>query len=135
MPSRCVFVVVNLTMPLYDLMDSAYDMQEIWDESRAHKRTFIVSDKRSLGHVPIIDPNPLRGGKAAAEALAKRRVGFKLAEDIRYNERSGGERVNGAFKDSYGGRFVRVRGHAKVLCHFMFGILTLTAEQIMRLIA
>jgi hypothetical protein len=110
---------------LYDLMDSAYDMQEIWDKSRA------------LGHVPIIDPNPRRGGKAAAEAeaLAKRRVGFKLAEDIRYNERSGGERVNGALKDSYGGRFVRVRGHAKVLCHLMFGILALTAEQIMRLIA
>jgi hypothetical protein len=110
---------------LYDLMDSAYDMQEIWDKSRA------------LGHVPIIDPNPRRGGKAAAEAeaLAKRRVGFKFAEDVRYNERSGGERVNGALKDSYGGRFVRVRGHAKVLCHLMFGILTLTAEQIMRLIA
>jgi hypothetical protein len=110
---------------LYDLMDSAYDMQELWDKSRA------------LGHVPIIDPNPRRGGKAAAEAeaLAKRRVGFKFAEDVRYNERSGGERVNGALKDSYGGRFVRVRGHAKVLCHLMFGILTLTAEQIMRLIA
>lgn len=110
---------------LYDLMDSAYDMQEIWDKSRA------------LGHVPIIDPNPRRGGKAAAEAeaLAKRRVGFKFAEDIRYNERSGGERVNGALKDSYGGRFVRVHGHAKVLCHLMFGILALTAEQIMRLIA
>lgn len=110
---------------LYDLMDSAYDMQEIWDKSRA------------LGHVPIIDPNPRRGGKAAAEAeaLAKRRVGFKPAEDVRYNERSGAERVNGALKDSYGGRSVRVRGHAKVLCHLMFGILTLTAEQILRLIA
>ena len=118
-------------------MDSAYDAQEIWDKSRAHKRTFIVSDKRSLGHVPIIDPNPRRGGKAAAEAeaLAKRRVGFKPAEDVRYNERSGAERVNGALKDGYGGRFVRARGHAKVLCHLMFGILTLTVEQLMRLIA
>jgi hypothetical protein len=110
---------------LYDLMDSAYDAPEIWNKSRA------------LGHVPIIDPNPRRGGKATAEAeaLAKRRVGFKTAHDIRYNERSGAERVNSALKDSYGGRTVRVRGHAKVLCHLMFGILTLTAEQIMRLIA
>jgi hypothetical protein len=110
---------------LYDLMDSAYDVPEIWDKSR------------TLGHVPIIDPHPRRGGKAAAEAeaLAKRRVGFKTAEDIRYNERSGAERVNSALKDSYGGRSVRVRGHAKVLCHLMFGILTLTVEQVMRLIA
>ncbi len=109
---------------LYDLMDSAYDAPEIWDKSRA------------LGHVPIIDPNPRRGGKAAAEAeaLAKRCAGCKPAEDVRYNERSCAERVNGALKDSYGGRFVRVRGHAKVLCHLMFGILTLTVEQLMRLI-
>jgi hypothetical protein len=110
---------------LYDLMDSAYDAPEIWDKSR------------SLGHVPIIDPNPGRGGKAEAEAeaLAKQRVGYKTAEDIRYNERSGAERVNSALKDNYGGRSVRVRGHTKVLCHLMFGILTLTVEQVMRLIA
>jgi hypothetical protein len=37
----------------YDLMDSAYDAPEIHAASRA------------LGHVPIIDPNPRRGGKAA----------------------------------------------------------------------
>jgi hypothetical protein len=110
---------------LYDLMDSAYDAPEIWDKSRA------------LGHVPIIDPNPRRGGKAAAEAeaLARRCAGYETAEDVRYNERSGAERVNSALKDSYGGRSVRVRGHAKVLCHLMFGILTLAAEQLMRLIA
>ena len=110
---------------LYDLMDSAYDMPEIWNKSRA------------LGHVPIIDRNPRRGGKTAteAESLAKRRIHFKTAQDIRYNERSSAERVNSALKDSYGGRSVRVRGHAKVLCHLMFGILTLTVEQIMRLIA
>jgi len=109
---------------LYDLMDSAYDAPEIWNKSRA------------LGHVPIIDPNPRRGGKVATEAevLAKRCICFKTSEDIRYNERSGAERVNSALKDSYGGRSVRVRGHAKVLCHLMFGILTMTVEQIMRLI-
>jgi hypothetical protein len=110
---------------LYDLMDSAYDVPEIRDKSRA------------LGHVPIIDANPRRGGKAkaGAEALAKQRVGYELAEEIRYNERSAAERVNGAIKDSYGGRMVRVRGHAKVFCHLMFGVLALTAEQLMRLVA
>ncbi|MGB9163942.1 MAG: IS5/IS1182 family transposase, partial [Rhodomicrobium sp.] len=40
-----------------------------------------------------------------------------------------------ALKDSYGGRTVRVRSHAKVFCHLMFGILALTIEQLMRLVA
>jgi hypothetical protein len=44
------------------------------------------------------------------------------------------ERVNSGLKDSHGGRFVRVRGHAKVYCHLMFGILALTVEQLMRLV-
>ena len=30
-----------------------------------------------------------------------------------------------------GGRVIRVRGHAKVMCHLMFGILALTRNQIM----
>ena len=109
---------------LYDLMDSAYDAPEIAQNSRA------------LGHVPIIDPNPRRGGKADAEAEARamRYVGHALAEDIRFKERSAAERVNSALKDSYGGRFVRVRGHDKVLCHLMFGILALAVEQLMRLV-
>ena len=109
---------------LYDLMDSAYDAPEIAQKSRA------------LGHVPIIDPNPRRSGKADAEAEARamRNVGHALAEDIRFKERSAAERVNSALKDNYGGRFVRVRGHDKVLCHLMFGIVALAAEQLMRLV-
>jgi hypothetical protein len=110
---------------LYDLMDSAYDAPEIWDKSRA------------LGHVPIIDANPRRGGKAAAraEARAKRRAGYELAEDVRYNQRSSGERVNGNLKDNCGGNHVRVRGAPKVFCHLMFGILVVTVQQMMRLVA
>jgi hypothetical protein len=34
-------------------------------------------------------------------------------------------------KDEFGGRFVRVCGHTKVICHLMFGILALTANQMM----
>ena len=63
-----------------------------------------------------------------------RLVGHPLAEDIRFRERSAAERVNGALKDSYGGRFIRVRGNEKVLCHLMFGIMALAIEQIMRLV-
>jgi DDE family transposase/transposase-like protein DUF772 len=109
---------------LYDLMDSAYDAPEIRARSNA------------LGHVPIIDVNPRRGGKVAHEdeARAKRCANYRLAEDLRYNERSAAERVNSSLKDSYGGRSVRVRGHDKVFCHLMFGILALTVEQLMRLV-
>src|SRR5271156_3393081 len=38
------------------------------------------------------------------------------------------ERVNGSLKDDFGGRYVRVRGHAKVFCHLMFGVLALTID-------
>jgi hypothetical protein len=111
---------------LYDLMDSAYDAPEIEAKSRA------------LGHVPIIDRHPrsVPGGKEAiaAEARARRKAGYALAEDLRYNERSAAERVNGRIKDDFGARHVRVRGHAKVFCHLMFGILALTINQLMRLV-
>ena len=109
---------------LYDLMDSAYDAPEIRDKSRA------------FGHVPIVDCNPRRGGKAQAEAeaRAKRCAGYQLAEDVRYNQRSSAERVNGNLKDNSGGNHVRVRGAPKVFCHLMFGILVVTVEQIMRLV-
>ena len=55
--------------------------------------------------------------------------------DERYNERSNIKRINGGLKDNCGGRHVRVRGHAKVHCHLMFGILVLTVDPLMRLLA
>jgi len=111
---------------LYDLMDSAYDVPQIHEISR------------QLGHVPLIDINPRRNKalKEELEAEKKRchQVGHQTAETIRYNERSTVERVNARLKDEFGGRIVRVRGHAKVMCHLMFGILALTANQMMILV-
>lgn len=111
---------------LYDLMDSAYDAPEI----KAHSR--------ALGHVPIIDTNPRRNAalKEERQAEARRRDVIRLpsAEDVRYHQRSAAERVNARLKDEFGGRSVRVRGHAKVACHLMFGVLALTVNQLMRLI-
>jgi hypothetical protein len=43
------------------------------------------------------------------------------------------ERVNSRLKDEFGAAMVRVRGNAKVMCHLMFGIVALTADQILRL--
>ena len=50
------------------------------------------------------------------------------------HERTTVERVYGRLKEEFGGRHVRVRGHAKVLCHLMFGILALAVSQLMRLL-
>ena len=69
-----------------------------------------------------------------AETRRQRYAGYRLAEDLRYNERSGAERVNGRLKDDFGGRHVRVRGHTKISCHLMFGVLALTCDQLLRLI-
>lgn len=110
---------------LYDLMDAAYDDAAIKQHSR------------SLNHVPIIDVNPRATPglkqELADEAKRQRPVGHCMAEDVRYRERSTAERVNGGLKDHHGGRTVQVRGPAKVMCHLMFGILTLTALQLVRL--
>src|SRR3954467_10954626 len=68
------------------------------------------------------------------EAKRQRLVGHRLAEDIRYGEPSTAQRVNGGLKDNHGGRTVRVRGGAKVMCHLMFGVLSFTALQLLRLV-
>lgn len=110
---------------LYDLMDAAYDADAIKNHSQ------------SLGHVPIIAPNPR--GKGRKEELEQeerrlRSVGHQMAEDIRFNERSTVERVNGRLKDEFGGRTVRVRGNEKVTCHLMFGLLALTIDQLLHFV-
>ncbi len=51
----------------------------------------------------------------------------------RDRERSNVERVLGRLKDEFGARNLRVRGHQKVTCHLMFGMLALTLGQLMRL--
>ena len=111
---------------LYDLMDSAYDAEAI------------DLHLRSLGRVAIIDPHPHGCAEHKAELQAEQRrrrlLAFSTAEDLRYRERTTVERVNARLKDEFGGRTVRVRGHLKVMCHLMFGILALTADQILRLI-
>lgn len=97
---------------LYDLMDSAYDAPEIHE----------ISSR--LGHVAIIDHNKRRGEKKE----------MSPAEAIRYNERSSAERVNSNLKDNYGGNNIRVRGHAKVMAHLMFGIIALTSKQLFNML-
>jgi hypothetical protein len=89
---------------LYQLMDAAYDAQGIHEYAR------------SFGQVPIIEPVK-RGNWVPLDEAQRRRFG----------ERTANERVNGRLKDHFGGRTIRVRGAAKVMCHLMFGILAITA--------
>ncbi len=96
---------------LYDLMDAAYCSASLREHSR------------SLGHVPLIDHNPRRGEK----------IEFAPAEAIRYNERTAAERSNGRLKDEFGGNTLMVKGATKVMSHLMFGVLALSADQLMRL--
>jgi hypothetical protein len=99
---------------LYDLMDAAYDSEDI----RQHSQ--------SLGHVSIIDRNK-----------RNRREGpdpFDPAKTLRYNERTTAERGMGRLKDDFGARMVRVRGAVKVMADLMFAILALTADRLLQLL-
>ena len=109
----------------YELMDSAYEAHHIEEASRG------------LGHVPIVDPKAPGGPKSQAKdipmAKPKRELGW--AEQDRYKERTMVERVNARLKDEFGGRNVRVRGAAKIMAHLMFGVVALTADQLMKLVS
>lgn len=110
---------------LYDLMDAAYDHPEIKKHSIA------------LGHVPLIDPCPHSNAQKVekeAEKERKKLLNFQTAEDKRYAERLPKERFNAAYKDFNGGRNIFYRGHSKVSCHVMFGVLTFAAATIINLI-
>jgi hypothetical protein len=96
---------------LYDVMDAAYCSLDLHEHCR------------HLNHVPLIDHNP-RGGEKEV---------FEPADAIRYNERTVSERSNGRLKDEFGGNHVRVQGGTKVMSHVMFGVLALSADQLMRL--
>jgi hypothetical protein len=95
---------------LYTLMDAAYDAP------------IIRNDVEKKGKVAIIDSNPRRGEK----------IEFTPPEKERYKVRSTAERANARIKDDFGGRYVRVKGASKVMCHLMFGVIALTAEQLVR---
>jgi hypothetical protein len=98
---------------LYDLMDAAYDCRIIREHSL------------SLGHQPIIDYN----------GRGQQKREFAPHEKERFKERTTVERVYGRLKDEFGARMIRVRGAPKVMASLMFGILALTADEIIRLVS
>lgn len=97
---------------LYDLMDAAYDAVRIDEASR------------QLGHVPIIDRN----------SRGKEPVPMAPHEAERYKGRNVAERANSRLKEDFGADNVMVKGHSKVTQHLMLGVITLFADQLMRLL-
>ncbi len=65
---------------------------------------------------------------------AQRVTSLYAHEAQRYKERTVAERMNARLKDEFGTSRIYVRTHSKVMCHLMFGILALCADQIMRLL-
>lgn len=109
----------------YDLMDSIYDVKGVLEHSK------------SLGHVPIVDKKPANAEQKKIKQIEEKRrrlLNWQPAEDLRYKERRKSERFNALFKDYYGGRLVRYRGHLKASCHLMFGVLTVAASLLLNLI-
>ena len=110
---------------LYELMDSAYDADEI----HAHSR--------QLNHEPIIAPHPRRGTKKSSQVpkVYPDTPSPELcwAKQERFKIRTMSERVNARLKDEFGASQIRVRGAAKVMAHLMFGVLALTVDQWLRL--
>jgi hypothetical protein len=105
----------------YELMDAAYDAQEILEHARA------------LGHVPIVDPAPRGRHPQSGTWSGQPSRPWSWAEQDRYRERTMVERVNARLKEEFGARSIRVRGAAKVMAHLMFGVLALTVDQLLRL--
>jgi hypothetical protein len=108
---------------LYDVMDTAYHATEILEHSR------------QLGHVPIIRA-PKRPQKEVPFSGRQKWEARELswAEADRFRERTMVERVYARLKDEFGGREIRVRGAKKIMAHLMFGVLALTADQILKLV-
>jgi hypothetical protein len=96
----------------YELMDAAYCSTVIREEIQA------------AGRVPLIEHNPRKGERRE----------FAPHEAQRYKTRSSAERCNARLKDEFGARHVQVRGHAKVMCHLMLGVVALCADQFTRLL-
>ena len=110
---------------LYELMDAAYDANEI------------LAHSRELQHVPIVAPSGRRGTRKPSQCPKAFAVTptpqLSPAQEERYKTRTMIERVNARLKDEFGARQIRVRGAAKVMAHLMFGVLALTVDQWLRL--
>jgi hypothetical protein len=112
-------VAIPLACMTADRVTSLYDLMD-----RGYESAHIDAYSRRLGHVPIIDRQ--KRGDSEAPTLAPH-------EQVRFRERTAVERTYARLKDEFGWRYVRVRGHAKVMAHLMFGVIALTVDQLLKI--
>lgn len=108
---------------LYELMDSAYDVNAIKD--------YIKSKNR----VPLVKPHKRKGKrKELIESNEKtlRAINWQPAEGVRLKHRFSNERLFARLSDSFLGKYIWVRKHKKVFCHVMLGVLSLLASEIIK---
>ena len=126
-PISCVLTSAALhdsqvAVPLAEL--TAQRVTNLYDRmDRGYESDLIGAHSRRLDHVPIID----------AQTRGEHSVPMAPHQALRFRERTTVERVYSRLKQHFGGATVRVRGWTKVMAHLMFGILALTADQILRL--
>jgi hypothetical protein len=102
---------------LYDRNKEVYDLLR-YDAARINEIS------RQFNHVPIIDKN----------ARGKEIIPMAPHEAERYKRRSAAERANSRLKEDFGADNAMVRGATKVTMHLMFGVITLFADQLIRLL-
>jgi hypothetical protein len=108
---------------LYELMDSAYDVNAIKD--------YISGE----GRVPLVKPHKRKGKRKEtieANETAYRILNWQPVEETRLKHRFSGERIFARLYDSFLCGMIWVRGHAKVFCHVMLGILALFCSELNR---
>lgn len=113
------------TKVLYELMDSAYDVNAI--------RSYIESNDR----IPLIKVHKRKGARKEneeAKQLASKTLRWRDAKDNRLKHRFCNERIFARLNDRFLGKSIWVRTHHKVKCHLMFGVLCLFASELIALL-
>jgi DDE family transposase len=121
---------------LYDLMDCAYDANEIHAHSRSLGDVPLIAPHGSVPPIPHRVQESLRGydrRRKVPKRYDRKRLPFTPAEEQRFGERTMVERVYSRLKDEFGARTIRLRGASKIMAHLMFGVLALTVDQLLKL--
>lgn len=106
---------------LYELMDSAYDVNAIKGYVKEKGRVPLVRTHKRKGQRKVLVENNEKASKV---------LNWKPADERRLQHRFSNERLFARLKDSFLGQFVWVREHSKVMCHVMLGVLSLYASEI-----
>lgn len=106
----------------YEVMDKAYYVKAIQQFIDSQERKALISECAKTTRAKA---------EQELELKARKVINWKPAEAKRQECRTEVERFFSNLKDNFCGRFIRVKGHLKVSCHLMFGILALTATRLL----